>query len=108
MSRIQTGTIVAIAKTSVWCENGIAGERFVVVQHEGCDPFDYAVFNYDYRYTNNSSTIRDATNLAKALGATEPVEFRPRREEFCPLDADGLRAIIDQCNELLKKKEQSK
>ena len=54
------------------------GERVVVLQHEGCEPFDYAVFNYDYRYTSNAGTHEAARQMALSLGATEPIEQKHR------------------------------
>lgn len=69
---------VTLLPTRVWVESGMFGERAVVMQHDGFQPFDYAVFNYDYAYTSNSGTLNAAENLALQLGATAPVEHRPR------------------------------
>ena len=69
-------TLVSICPRSVWIESDWFGARHVVVQHEGCEPFRFASFHYDYRYTDNAGTLRNATRLAVALGATEPVEMR--------------------------------
>lgn len=76
---IETGKIVKILPTKVWIENNFTGSRFVVVQHEGCKPFDYAVFNYDYKYTSNAGIDAQAEKLAIDLGAIEPVEYRERK-----------------------------
>jgi hypothetical protein len=69
---------VTILPTTIWIENGIGGERVVVVQHEGMERFDYAIFNYRYGYTDNASTRHAAVECAKSLGATEPIEQRMR------------------------------
>lgn len=75
---MQTVTLVEILPTRIWIEDGICGERVVCLQHEGCEPFDYAVFNYSYAYTCNAGTWEAARNLALSLGATEPIERRHR------------------------------
>lgn len=75
---IQKATIVKVMPTKIWIESGMFGERVVVLQHEGCEPFDYAVFGYDYRYTSNAGTLAAAEALARNLGATEPIEHRHR------------------------------
>lgn len=79
---IQTATIVKIYPTRVWVENDFMGGRHVMVQHEGCEAFEYATFNYDYRYTSNAGTWDAARRLALALGATEPVEEKVRDLKF--------------------------
>lgn len=90
---IRTGILVEIKPTQIWIESGIMGERVVVLQHEGCEPFDYAVFGYDYRYTSNSGTYEAARNVALSLGATEPIEQRTRAFPPTPT-ADELREQI--------------
>jgi hypothetical protein len=70
--------VVEILPTKVWIENGICGERVVVVQHEGLYAFDYAVFNYDYAYTSNARTHSEAEKCALSIGATLPIEHRSR------------------------------
>lgn len=75
-SPIKTVKVVRIMPTRIWIENDIVGARHVMLQHEGMHPFCYASFHYDYAYTNNSGTWAAATELAKALGAVEPIEHR--------------------------------
>jgi hypothetical protein len=70
--------IVEILPTKIWVEGDILGNRIVVVQHEGMEPFDYATFGYRYGYTDNATTHRMATKLAVELGAEEPVEQKLR------------------------------
>jgi hypothetical protein len=70
---------VTILPTAVWIEDDICGGRHVMLQHEGMHAFCYASFHYDYAYTSNSGTWAAATELAKALGATEPIERRMRQ-----------------------------
>lgn len=82
MSELPVVEIVHIFETKVWVESGIFGERYVVVQHETMEPFDYAVFNYRYGYTDNATTHQMATELALRLGATEPVEHKQRSYEW--------------------------
>lgn len=97
---VPTATLVEILPTRVWVESGMLGERVVVMQHEGCEPFDYAVFGYDYRYTSNSGTWDAAHSLALALGATEPVEHRTR--DLAPMPTAGeLREQIKLMQDML-------
>lgn len=64
---IQQVQLVKIMPTKVWIESGMCGERVVMMQHEGCDAFEYATFGYDYRYTSNAGTMAAATALADEL-----------------------------------------
>ena len=73
-----TPITVTILPTKVWIESDIVGARHVVLQHEGLEPFTYATFHYDHRYTSYSSTHNAAVDLAKRLGATEPIDIRFR------------------------------
>lgn len=73
---IQTAEIVKVYPTSIWIESGWCGERRVMLQHEGCEPFAYATFGYDYRYTSNAGTFAAARSVALSLGAKEPIEQR--------------------------------
>lgn len=70
--------IVSVLPTRIWIENGMFGDRAVMLQHEGMEAFVYAVFNYRYCYTDNASTFRAAENLARSLGATDPIEHKQR------------------------------
>lgn len=83
---------VTFLPTRIWIESGLTGERVVVVQHEGYEPFNYATFPYDHRYTSNAGTRDAARSLALALGAVEPIEER-QRELHVPT-ADELRHQI--------------
>ena len=103
-----TATVVRYLPAKIWVESGVMGERVVVVQHEGCEAFDYAVFNYDYRYTSNSGTWEAAHRLAVALGAAEPVETRQRSFEFLMPTAEQLREQIAGLQEMLKRVEAPK
>lgn len=62
----------------IWIESGVFGDRSVMVQHEGHAPFPYAVFNYSHRYTSSAATLKEALDAARRLGATDPIEVRPR------------------------------
>lgn len=78
-SQVQQATVVKIYPTRIWIESDMmVGERVVMMQHEGCEPFEYAVFNYDYRYTSNVGTHEAAENLARSLGSQEPIEYKSR------------------------------
>ncbi len=99
MEPIQRVDIVKIAKTNVWIEDDLFGGRHVVVQHEGCDPFTYASFHYDHRYTTNAGTRSAATELALQLGATAPVQHKSRMLEFPT--AEKVKRQIDELQELL-------
>lgn len=70
--------VVEILPTAIWIEIDLFGGRSVMLQHQDCEPFEYARFGYDYRYTSNSGTHAAATELAKQLGAVEPIEHRSR------------------------------
>lgn len=100
MEPIQRVEIVKIAKTNVWIEDDIFGSRHVVVQHEGCDPFTYASFHYDHRYTTNAGTHSAAKELALQLGATDPVQRKSRTPEFPT--AEKVKRQIEGLQELLR------
>ncbi|MGJ7613926.1 MULTISPECIES: hypothetical protein [unclassified Variovorax] len=70
---------VSILPTKIWIENTIFGQRIVVVQHEGMPSFDYCIFNYRYGYTDNASTWAAAQDMARSLGAVDPIEVRYRQ-----------------------------
>lgn len=74
---IKVVQVVKVYPTACWIEDTIFGERRVMLQHEGCEPFAYASFGYDYRYTSNAGTWSAAHECAKALGFEEPIEHRP-------------------------------
>lgn len=97
---VPTVKVVEILPTKVWIESDMMGARHVVMHHEGFgEPFTYASFHYDYAYTSNSGTWDAAQSLARALGATEPVEQRVRDLHF-PTAAEvreqikGLQAVL--------------
>lgn len=79
--------LVEILPTKIWVESDIMGARHVVLQHEGLEPFTYASFYYDYAYTSNSGTHAAVESLAKALGATEPIEHRSRELEWPTIES---------------------
>lgn len=97
---LQQVTIVEILPTRIWIENDVMGARHVVMHHQDFgEPFTYATFHYEYGYTSNSGTWDQANTLALALGATEPVEHRPR--ELSMPTADELREQIEGLQGLL-------
>lgn len=100
---IEAATILHICPTKIWIENGMCGERHVMVQHEGSHPFTYATFNYDYAYTDNSGTINAAEELAVRLDATKPVEQRQREIKVPTLD--DLRHQLSVTQQLIEIKE---
>ena len=75
---MEAATVEKIYGTKVWIESSFLGDRRVMRQHDapGEKPFCYATFHYDHRHTSNTGTMAEATKLALALGATEPVECR--------------------------------
>jgi hypothetical protein len=97
--------IVQICPTKIWIENGICGERHVMVQHESCAPFTYATFNYNYAYTDNSGTLNAAEDLAVRLGTAKPIEHRQREMKFPTLD--DLRHQLFVTQQLIEIKEKS-
>lgn len=70
-----------------------------MLQHQGCTPFEYVRFGYDYRYTSNAGTHAAAIEMAKRLGATEPVEERSRGLKFST--AEELREQIKVIQQML-------
>ena len=90
-----TQTTISIVPMAVWIESDMLGSRHVMVQHqiEGEKPFTYASFFYHYGYTSNSGTRMAAEELAKQLGAQEPIEYRDRDVLFMettpPAQEDG-------------------
>jgi len=100
---IEQAKIVSYIPTKVWIESGMGGERYVMRQYEGYPAFEYARFGYDYSHTSNSGTMADATRLALALGATEPIEHKSRGFESLGKwvkkeDYDALQAKLDEAN----------
>lgn len=91
--------IVHIAPTEVWIENDFFGGRHVMMQHEGCEPFTYCSFHYNYTYTSNSGTLSAATEMALKLGAVEPIQIRSRKVERPSIekvqkDIEGLQKLL--------------
>ena len=98
--KIQQATIVDILPTRIWIESDMMGARHVVMHHQDLEePFTYATFHYDYAYTSNSGTHSAAENLARALGASEPIEHRTRSLEMPT--ASELREQIAGMNKML-------
>jgi hypothetical protein len=93
---LQQATVIKVMPTKIWIESGIMGERVVMVQHEGCDPFEYAVFGYDYRYTSNAGTHSAAENLARALGATDPIEHKNREVQSLAAQTETTKETIGE------------
>jgi len=81
---IEQVTIVEILPTKIWIENDMVGSRHVMIQHEGMDAFTYCSFFYNFAYTSNSGTYNAAIEVAKSLGAAEPIEQKYRQLEFPP------------------------
>jgi len=90
---------VEILPTRVWIEDDLMGARHVMLQHEGFHAFCYASFHYDYAYTSNAGTHAAAHELAKKLGATEPIEQRTRDLTFPT--AEETRQQIKQMQDYL-------
>lgn len=101
MDTIQKAVVVAVMPTKIWIENDILGGVSVVLQHEGEQPFTYATFNYDYRYTSNLGTFKAATRLALELGATEPIEQRVNASILMPSESE-VREQIAALQEYLR------
>ena len=97
---METVTIVEILPTRIWIESDMMGARHVVMHHQDFgEPFTYATFNYDYAYTSNSGTHEAAEDLARSLGAADPIEHTSR--ELSMPTADELRAQIAAMMEML-------
>lgn len=93
----QPAKIVKIFSTAVWIESDLLGSRHVMRQHEGDEPFTYCSFHYNYAHTSNAQTLDDAERMARALGATDPIEHRSREFKQPTLDEakKELQAITD-------------
>lgn len=72
--------IVEVFGRKVWVEHDFTGSKYVMVQHDapGSEPFCWCAFAYSYQYTDNATVNREAVEMAKRLGASEPIEFRFR------------------------------
>lgn len=86
---IEVVEVVKVFETKVWIESDILGAKHVVLQHEGCEPFTWCTFNYDHRYTGNSTTLKCATDMAISLGASHPVEHRHRELKQLQIASEG-------------------
>ena len=78
MSRDVAIVASAPINTRAWIERTMFGQQIVVVQHDGLEPFDYAVFNYRYGYTDNASVRAAAEKLAISMGAKHPITSKMR------------------------------
>ena len=92
--------IVEILPMQIWIENGMFGDRSVVLQHQGMNPFVYAKFGYDYAYTSNAGTWDAAQKMALSLGAKEPIEVRSGAFPKMPT-AEECRAEIARLTKLI-------
>ncbi len=72
--------VTRILDKKIWIESDFFGDKHVMIKHdhEDFEPFCYCSFYYNYAYTSNSSIRRQAEEIAKLLGATEPIEHRSR------------------------------
>ena len=70
--------IVDVYERKIWIESGLAGNRYVMIQHgvPDSEPFCYCTFHYNYGYTSNAEISQQAENMALSLGAHLPVELR--------------------------------
>ena len=68
--------IEKIFSRKIWIEIDIAGNRNVMIQHEGEDSFLYCSFFYDYRHTDNVTIKYISELIAKQLGAKPPIETK--------------------------------
>lgn len=93
---LQRSTIVEILPTKVWIEDDFCGGRHVMRQHQGCEPFCYASFWYDYAHTDNATTYGMATDLAMRLGAVEPIERTMRSLPEPTPEEDRWLALIGE------------
>lgn len=75
---IETAEIVAISPTKVWIESDFMGDKYVMIQHEGVEPFEWCRFGYHHAYTCNATQWREAESMARRLGATGEIERRNR------------------------------
>lgn len=103
-ARLPGAQVVEILPTRVWIEDDLMGARHVMLQHEGFHAFCYASFNYDYAYTSNAGTHAAAHELARRLGAAEPIETKLRDFHFPT--ADELRKEIKLMQDELERMEQ--
>ena len=90
---IKKAMVVKIPPLKVWIESGMFGEKFVMLQHEGCELFEYAAFNCHYLYTTNDGTRAAAECLARSLGATDPIEHKTREFGLLPTEEELLEQI---------------
>ena len=65
---IQTATLVSISPTDCWIERCFSGDKRIMLQHEGCEPFALVTIGYDHRYTCNSMQYELAESIVRQLG----------------------------------------
>jgi hypothetical protein len=90
---VKTVEIIETAPTKIWLRKYDTGSISVIVQHQGCDEFKHCTFDYDYRYTCNSTIQEQAEKMARELGAGDEVEI----ERFSM--TDGLLKYIESTSE---------
>ncbi len=77
---METVSIAKIYQNTVWVETDITGDAHVMLQCEapGSDAACLATVRYHYPFMDNSTRNRVATEIAKMLGASDPVEVKFR------------------------------
>lgn len=101
---ISAAKIVKIISPSIWLEKDFAGDVAVMVGYPDESPFEFAKFNYDYRYTGNANIHAQAEELATSLGAEKPVECRTRAPNILKR---SLEEIISEIEEEIKQRQQT-
>jgi DNA polymerase elongation subunit (family B) len=64
-------TLVEILPTSYWVESDFCGSKYIMMQHQGMEPFCYCAFYYNYAYTSNSQMHQEVVRMMERFGVKE-------------------------------------
>ena len=70
--------IVEVLPTQIWIEDDIMGGKHIMMQHGSSEPFEFVSLRYSYAYTSNGHIHAMAEEIARDLGAADPIEHRFR------------------------------
>ncbi len=60
--------LVEVYPTRIWVDSGFDGVKRIMMQHQGCEAFEFVAIKYDYRYTSNSMQHALVKNILSFLG----------------------------------------
>lgn len=65
---VDKAVLVEVYPTKIWVDSGFDGVKRIMMQHQGCDAFEFVAIKYDYRYTSNSMQHALVKNILSFLG----------------------------------------